>query len=85
MANIDISKFLGKPQEYTIMGEKVLIEPLKGEDINLFLGMKEGEEVEGVKKLIQKTFDMSDEEFAQLSIKFINEVSKAIMDANGLN
>jgi hypothetical protein len=84
MAKIDIAQFLGKPKKYTIGGQEISIEPLKGKDIDLLLGIKEGKEAEGVKRLVMHYFELTQDEIDQLPMSFLNEASEAIMDVNGL-
>lgn len=84
MAKIDVSQFVGKPKEYEISGQKVMLEPLTGKDVDLLMGIKEGHEVEGVKALVKKSFELSEEEFGQLPLSFLNQAVEAILDVNGL-
>lgn len=84
MAKIDINKFLGKSKEYTIMGETVLLEPLKGKDFDLLTASGK-DESKVAKDLIKSYFELSDEEFDKLPLTFISEASKAIADVNGLS
>lgn len=85
MAKIDVSQFLGKPKEYDILGQRVVLEPLKGKDLDLLVGMKEGKEAEGIKRLITKSFGITDEEFDELPLSFVNKAAEAVMDVNGLS
>lgn len=84
MAKIDVAQFLGKPKEYSIGGQSVWLEPLKGKDLDLLLGMKEGAEKEGIKRLVTRALELTDEEFDQLPVSFLNESVEAILDVNGL-
>lgn len=84
MAKIDVAQFLGKPKEYEIAGQKVLLEPLKGKDLDLLMGVKEGQEAAGVKKLIMASFDLTEVELEQLPVSFLNDAVVAILDVNGL-
>lgn len=85
MVRVDTSKFLGKSKEYTIMGEKVLLEPLKGKDMHLFMGISDGSETAIVKNLVMHYFELTEEEFNNAPMNFINETSQAIMDVNGFS
>lgn len=84
MAKIDMAQFLGKSKEYTIDGQKVMLEPLKGKDIDLLLGMKEGKEVDGIRNLVKASFDLTDAEFDVLPVTFLNAAVEAVLDVNGL-
>lgn len=86
----NLSKFFGKPKEYTIMGEKITLYPLKGKDIDLLMDLGGDNNAEGTKKLlyfylknIEPTF--TDEEFNELSAEFITGLLKNIIDVNGLS
>jgi hypothetical protein len=84
MAKINVAQFLGKPKECEIEGQKVMIEPLKGKDLDVLMGIKEGKEAEGVKRLVKASLELTDEEYDSLPVSFLNAAVEAILDVNGL-
>jgi hypothetical protein len=84
MAKINISQFLGKAKTYTIAGQEVSLEPLKGKDLDLLMGIKEGKEAEGIKRLLMAALELTAEEYDSLPVSFLNEAVEAVLDVNGL-
>jgi hypothetical protein len=86
---VDMSRFLGKPREYDIDGEKVTLRPLKGKDLDLFMG-SDAESGKGVLKLVhhvireQQDPNITLEQVGEFSLAAINAWAEAIMDVNGL-
>lgn len=85
-----LARFMGQPKEYDILGEKVTLYPLKGKDMHLIMGMKDGEEIEGMQKLLlnylQQTYgnDVTIDDLSEFSVAAVNRWMECIMDINGV-
>ena len=79
-----LSKFLGKPKEIEINGQKITIHPLKVKDMALFKKDASEEELKSLGKKILKLsiLDTTDEEIDNLDV---NSYMKLMDEVNKLN
>lgn len=85
----ELKKFFGKPKTYTIEGEEFEFYPLKGKDLHLIVGMKEGKEAEGMVTLVShylktKYPTVTPEMVDEMSAASLSQFIKAIYDVNGI-
>lgn len=85
----ELNKFFGKPKTYVIADEEFVFHPLKGKDIDMIIGMKEGKETSGMITLVhhyllQKYPTLTVDAVGEFSAPVLTEFVKAIFDVNGL-
>ena len=81
-----LSKFLGKPKEIDVDGEKVIIYPLKVKDMEVFSKQNPTEEeIKLIGKQILKLSipDATDEEIENLNMKAFIKITDEIAELNG--
>ena len=85
-----LEKFLAKPKEIDLDGEKILIKPLTLKDMPLILKLgKDETTAEAVTELVQRTLkdcfpDATQQELDSVSIEYFQKIIDAIMDVNNL-
>lgn len=82
----ELSKFLGKPKEIEIKGEKITIYPLKVKDMQLFSKQEPTEEeIANMGKSIIKLSikDVTDEEIDDLDMEVFVQLMEEINKLNG--
>ena len=81
-----LSKFLGKPKEIEIDGEKIIIHPLKVKDMEVFSKQNPTEEeIKSIGKKILKLSipDSTDDEIENLNMKTFIKLTDEIAELNG--
>lgn len=85
-----LSKFLGKPEEIEIKGEKLTLYPLKVKDLQLFAGKEDSSSEEKFKlskEIIKKSLldeEVTDEEIDAMDTDSFITLMDAINKINGL-
>lgn len=88
---MDISKALGKGKEYEILGEKVMLSPLKVKNMDLIFDLqKEDKKSKAIQKLImiygKQVFpEASDAQLEELDFDIVQKIVDCIADVNGMN
>ena len=86
-----IKSLLGKPKVYEIGGIELEFEPRTLEDIDLIMDMEDkAKRGEAIKQLISRTIkdadpEATDKEISSISFSHFQELTKAVMDVNGLS
>ena len=85
-----LERFMAKPKEIDLKGEKLTIKPLTVKDMDLVMDLSKPEK-QGVAmaNLIRKTLkdavpDATEEELDSFSLEFLDPLSNAIMEVNNL-
>ena len=80
-----LSKFLGKPKEIEINGEKLTIHPLKVKDMSLFKQDASEEEMKEIGKKILKLSiqDTTEEEIDELDMNTYMQIMDEVNKLNG--
>jgi len=85
-----LQKLLGKGKKVKIGEVEIEIKPLKIADLDLWVGLSDPKEQGKVlKNLTLKTLkdafpEDSEEDISQISMEYFEEISKAIIEVNGL-
>jgi len=85
-----LSNLLGKSKTYTIGDVELEFKPLKFENLNLLAELEdESKRVDAMKKVIALTLkeavpDATDDEIANLGLTYLQDISNAIVEVNGL-
>jgi hypothetical protein len=85
-----LERFLGKPKEIDLGGEKLMIHPLTMDDMKLIVKLQNPEtQAEGMKELISLTLkkavpDATDEEINKFSFEYFTDLMEAINEVNHL-
>jgi len=85
-----LSNLLGKSKTYKIGEVELEFKPLKMENLDLLAELEdESKRVMAMKKIIAITLkeavpDATDEEIANLGLTYLQEISEAIVEVNGL-
>lgn len=85
-----LAKLLGKPKKYTIGGEELEFKPRKLKDLDLLMDLaEENKRSDALKKLIKVTLkeaepEATDEELDGIAFTYFDELTRAILDVNGV-
>ena len=85
-----LERLMGKPKEFEIGGEKLLIHPLTLEHINLMMDAGQPEtQAKSIKEIIEITLkksvpDSTEEEINGFGMQNFEELFKAISEVNGM-
>jgi len=85
-----LSNLIGKSKTFTIGGEELEFKPLKMENLDLLSELEdESKRVTAMKKIIAITLkaavpDATDEEIANLGLTYLQDITNAIVEVNGL-
>lgn len=87
-----LSKFLGKPEDIEIEGEKFTIHPLKGKHLQLFMNenMNNEQKMKVAREIVKLSLEPSepeitDEEIENLPVDIFNFILEKAMEVNGLS
>lgn len=84
-----LGKFLGKPEEFEIQGEKIMIYPLKVKDLELFMGMEKAspeDQMKLSKTIIKKSLrdeEITDDEIDSMNAEAFMDIMEGINKVNG--
>jgi len=85
-----LAKFLGKPLEFEIEGEKFTVHPLKAKHLSLFMNenMNEEQKMKVAKDIVRLSLlptesDITDEEVSELPVNIFNKILEKAMEVNG--
>ena len=85
-----LQALLAKPKEITLAGEQIMVKPLTVDNIDLVMDLEnESKRANALKKIIKITLkeaftDATEEELNGVSIQHFQDITKAIMEVNGL-
>ena len=86
-----LSQLVGKSKTFTIAGIELEIKPRTVEDIDLIMELAdESKKAAAMKEIVKRTLkdavpDATDEEINQIGFEHFNEITKAIVEVNGLD
>ena len=85
-----IEKFLAKPKEIVVGGEKVMLYPLTMENMHLFSNLNdESKKIEAFKQILlltlKKTFpEITEEQFNNISFEYFMDLVDGVLEVNNL-